>query len=142
LAIMVLGAAVALMGTAILPPGLPPELTQTIARIDPRAVQWGGLALAGLALLQLLIRWVATRSDRLMITDSELLWSHGLLNKEYTEIDLDSVRTVKVAQSLFQRLVGAGDVSVFTSGDLPELAIRGLPQPNRIRELVKGKPAG
>ncbi len=141
LALLVLGLATAVLGKQVLPPGLPLELSRALEGIDDRMVQIGGLAVFGIAFLRLLIWWVATRSDRLEVTGDELLWTHGLLNKEYTEIDLGSVRTVKVSQSLFQRLMGAGDVIVFTTGDLPELVIRGLPEPNRIRELVKGKTA-
>lgn len=141
LAALLFGVAVAILGKGILPGGLPLELARAVAQIDHRWVQIAGLAIIVLAFVQLLIWWLTTRSDRLTLTDAELVWTHGLLNKAYTEIDLSSVRTVRVNQSLFQRLVGAGDVAVFTSGDLPELSIRGLPQPERIRELVKGRPA-
>jgi uncharacterized membrane protein YdbT with pleckstrin-like domain len=140
LALLILGVAAALLGKQVLPGGLPLELARAVEGIDDRMVQVGGLAIFAIAFLRLLIWWVATRSDRLKVTGDELIWTHGLLNKEYTEIDLGSVRTVKVSQSLFQRLVGAGDVTVFTTGDLPELVVRGLPEPNRIRELVKVKP--
>jgi uncharacterized membrane protein YdbT with pleckstrin-like domain len=142
LALLVLGVAAALFGKQVLPGGLPLELTRALEGTDDRMVQVGGLAIFVIACLRLLIWWVATRSDRLKVTGDELLWTHGLFSKEYTEIDLGSVRTVKVSQSLFQRVMGAGDVSVFTTGDLPELVVRGLPEPNRIRELVKVKAVG
>lgn len=141
LALLFLGVAIAILGKQILPSGLSLEASRALEGVDNWMVQIGGLAVSAIAFLRLLIWWIATRSDRLKVTGNELLWTHGLLNKEYTEIDLGSVRTVKVSQSLFQRLMGAGDVIVFTTGDLPELEIRGLPEPNRIRELVKGKTA-
>jgi uncharacterized membrane protein YdbT with pleckstrin-like domain len=141
LALLALGAAVAVLGRQALPASLPPELTRALAQIDSGWVQMGGLAVFGLAVLRLLSWWLSTRSDWLRITDDEILWTHGLLNKQYTEVNLESVRTVRVTQSLFQRLVGAGDVTVFTTGDLPELAVRGLPEPDRIRELAKARSA-
>jgi len=73
---------------------------------------------------------------------SKVVWTHGLLSKEYTEINMSSIRTTRVTQSLFQRIMGAGDVTVYTSGDLPELMIRGLPDPGRIRDFVKGEEQG
>ena len=139
LALLLLGLALAILGKQALPEGLPLELARTLGQIEDRWVQIGGLAIFGLAVLRLSIWWIATRSDRLRITDDELLWTHGLLNKEYTEVSLDSVRTVRVTQSLFQRLVGAGDVAIFTTGDLPELVVQGLPEPDRIRELAKSR---
>jgi uncharacterized membrane protein YdbT with pleckstrin-like domain len=95
-----------------------------------------------LSALRLLSWWVYTRTDLLKVTDDEILWTHGLLNKKYTELGMGSVRTVQVSQSLLQRLLNAGDLRVFTTGDLPELVVRGLPEPNRIRELVKARGTG
>jgi uncharacterized membrane protein YdbT with pleckstrin-like domain len=98
----------------------------------------GGAVLAGVCFLVLLVWYVKTKVDRLTIRAGEVVWSHGLLNKQYTEINMSSIRTVRVSQSLLQRILGAGDIKVFTSGDLPEVVIRGLPNPNAIRDYVKG----
>ena len=133
LAIMLVGILVAVLGKGLLPVGL----TEQLGGMDERIVKVVGILLFGLSILQLFAWWLSTRSDRLAITEDEVLWTHGLLNKQYTEIGMGSVRTVRVKQSLFQRFMDAGDVSVFTSGDMPELVVRGLPEPNRIRDLVK-----
>ena len=55
---------------------------------------------------------------------------------------MGSIRTVRVHQSLFQRMVNAGDLVIYTTGDLPELSIKGLPRPNEIREHIKRQSAG
>ena len=136
--LMLLGILVALMGRAFLPAGV----SQLVAGIDARVVQVAGILLFALSALQLLVWWVSTRTDQLRITDDEILWTHGLVNKKYTELGMGSVRTVQVSQSLLQRLLDAGDIRVFTTGDLPELVVRGLPDPNRIRELVKARGTG
>lgn len=127
------GILVAVLGNAILPPPLSGQL-------DGKILQMIGIGLFALATLQLLTWWVSARADRLVITDDELIWTHGLLSKEYTEINMTSVRTVRVSQSLFQRIMNAGDVTIFTAGDDPELSIRGLPDPDEVRELVKANP--
>ncbi|MBK5966356.1 hypothetical protein CCR95_20275 [Thiocystis minor] len=110
-----------------------------VDQVDGKALQAIGIGVFAIATLQLLIWWVATRSDHLVITQDELLWTHGLLNKQYTEINMASVRTVRVSQSLLQRIMNAGDIKVFTAGDNPEMMVRGLPEPARIRELVKAQ---
>lgn len=137
LAILLLcgGILVAVLGTQ-----LPVHLIAP--QIDDRMVKMTGIAVFAAATLQLLIWWISTRSDRLIITEDELIWTHGLLNKQYTEISMTSVRTVRVSQSLFQRIMNAGDIQVFTAGDNPELMVRGLPDPARIRELVKAPAPG
>ena len=98
-----------------------------------------GIAMVAVAFVWLLIWYVATKMDHLAIRDDEIVWSHGLINKQYTEISFSSVRTTRVQQSLMQRIMNAGDIMIFTSGDQPELYVRGLPEPNRIRELIQDK---
>lgn len=96
-----------------------------------------GIALVVLGCVRLLSWWIATKADRLVIKADEIVWTHGLFNKQYTEINMGSVRTVRVSQSILQRVMDAGDVAIFTSGDLPELVVKGLPNPGAIRDYVK-----
>lgn len=100
-------------------------------------VRWLGYGALAIGLFNLLRWWLATLMDRLEIHEHELVWTHGLLSKEYTEINMASVRTVRIEQSLFQRIAGAGDLEIFTAGDAPELTIRGLPRPQEIRQHIK-----
>jgi uncharacterized membrane protein YdbT with pleckstrin-like domain len=93
-------------------------------------------------LLQLIAWWLSGRFDQLEISEREVIWTHGILNKEYTETNMNSIRTVRVRQSLFQRLMNAGDLVIYTTGDEPELTIKGLPRPGEIRELIKSRTAG
>ncbi len=137
LALMLLGILVAVAGVGLLPAGLSGQVG-----IDTRLVQGAGILVFALSTFQFLVWWVSTRTDSLKITDEEILWTHGLINKRYTEVGMGSVRTVQVSQSLLQRLLDAGDIRVFTTGDLPELVVRGLPDPSRIRELVKARGTG
>lgn len=110
---------------------------------QPRALsQYVGYGIAVIGAFNLLRWWLAGLVDRLEIHSNEILWTHGLLAKNYTEINMGSVRTVRVHQSLLQRLLGAGDLVIFTTGDEPELAVRGLPRPNEIREHIRQRAAG
>ncbi|MCP3881172.1 MAG: PH domain-containing protein, partial [Sulfitobacter sp.] len=60
-----------------------PELTGTIVSI-------AGMAIAALAFFRLLVWWVATKLDQLIIKEDEIVWTHGWLNKQYTEISMSS----------------------------------------------------
>lgn len=138
LAILLLlgGILVAVVGDQV----IPSQFKQQI-QIDGRMLQMIGIGVFAFATLQLLTWWVATLTDHLEITPDEILWTHGLLSKQYTEIQMSSVRTVRVTQTLFQRLMNAGDITLYTAGDTPELVVRGLPDPGQIRELIKAQPA-
>jgi len=127
LALIPLGIGLALMGGSLIPEAAP-------------VVGVVGLAVAALAFLTLLAWYVRTKTDHLVINEEEIVWTHGLLNKGYTEINMSSVRTTRINQTLMQRIMNAGDVEIYTSGDAPELVIKGLPNPGEIRALIKGQP--
>jgi uncharacterized membrane protein YdbT with pleckstrin-like domain len=127
-ALIPVGIAVALIGGHFVPEAAP------VAGV-------GGLIIAAFAFLTLLAWYVRSKTDRLVISDDEIVWTHGLLNKGYTEINMSSVRTTRISQTLMQRILNAGDIEIYTSGDAPELVIKGLPNPAEIRRLVRGQPA-
>ncbi|MEA3639580.1 MAG: PH domain-containing protein [Lamprobacter sp.] len=119
-----------------------PEPTQPVQLPEEFQIRWLGYGLLLIGCFQLLRWWLTTLMDQLEIYERELVWTHGLLSKEYTEINMTSVRTVRIEQSLFQRIVGAGNLQIFTAGDAPELTIRGLPRPQEIRQHIKRYSAG
>lgn len=104
--------------------------------LDSRLISLLGLAVAALAFMWLLVWYIRTKMDHLVIKEDEIVWTHGLLSRQYTEIAQTSIRTVRVQQSILQRLMGAGDVFIYTSGDMPEVLIRGLPEPEKLREYM------
>ncbi|MES9830954.1 MAG: PH domain-containing protein [Candidatus Thiodiazotropha sp. L084R] len=91
----------------------------------------------GVGLVILLAWHLQNKSSKLTINESEILYEKGLLSKERSEINISSVRTTKVKQSFFNRIFGVGAVEIYTAGDNPEIVVTGLPDPNRIRELIK-----
>ncbi len=60
-----------------------------------------------------------------------------LLSKEHTEIELSSIRTVKIDQSLLDRMLDVGTLRIYTAGDTPELEMKGLPEPAKLREVLR-----
>ena len=127
----------ALVGGVILAtPPVAGVLSASLALENPRIVSLAGLAVAALAFLWLLVWFVKTKMDHLVIKADEIVWTHGLLSKQYTEIAQTSIRTVRVQQSILQRLMGAGDVLIYTAGDMPEVLIRGLPEPEKLRQYT------
>lgn len=92
----------------------------------------------GIGILILLYWYLTMKADKLTIKDDEVIWTHGLLSKTYVEINMSSIRTTRVEQSLLQRMLNAGKLEIYTAGDEPELTVNGMPNPDKIRELIKG----
>lgn len=99
------------------------------------------IAAFGLGIIILLVWYLKTKALKLTVTEQDIVLEKGLLSKEHSEINIDSIRTIRVSQSFFNRLFGVGKIEIFTAGDNPEVVATGMPEPNRVRELVKHKTA-
>lgn len=85
------------------------------------------------------IWWLMCKGERLALSEREVLLERGLLAKQRTEIALTSIRSVRVTQTLGQRLFGVGNVEMFSAGDLAEIAIKSMPRPDRIRAIAAAR---
>lgn len=90
-----------------------------------------------IGILILLYWYLKCKSTRLEFSGNDLILERGLFSKDRTELNVDSIRTVNVYQSFFNRIFGVGRVSVYTAGDTPEIEVAGLPNPHDLRELIK-----
>lgn len=77
------------------------------------------------------------------VYDKRISLEKGILSKNYTDVLLNDVRTVKLRQGPFQRLCNIGDIMIATSGtDWYEIVANGLPDPIYIKKLIidRGRP--
>lgn len=96
----------------------------------------------GVGLLILLWWYLKNKSSKLSVTEHDILLEKGLLSKVRAEVSITRVRTVRISQTFFNRIFGVGKVEIYTAGDKPEIVASGLPEPNRIRELIKARQTG
>ncbi|WPE16350.1 PH domain-containing protein [Candidatus Thioglobus autotrophicus] len=97
----------------------------------------GLIAAFGIGIILLLIWYLQTKSTKLTITNKDILLEKGLLSKDRSEVSIKSIRTVKVKQSFFNRILGVGAIELYTAGDLPEIEVKGMPDPNKVRDIIK-----
>lgn len=93
-------------------------------------------------ILILLYWYLSCKATKLEFIGNDLVLVRGLLSEDRTELNVASIRTVNVYQSLFNRMFGVGRISIFTAGDAPEMEVSGIPRPHDLRELVKAHQAG
>lgn len=96
------------------------------------------LAVLAANILLWLFLFVLSKSHRLVITRNEVRYERGILAKDRTELGLQSVRSIRIDQTFFQRILGVATVEFFSAGDVAEIHAKGMPNPHRIRELVDG----
>ncbi len=97
------------------------------------------LLLSVVGILAIGIWWVMHKGERLALSEREVLLERGLLSKQRTEIALSSIRSVRITQTLSQRMFDVGHVELFSAGDVAEIAIKNMPRPGRIRALAAAR---
>jgi len=99
--------------------------------------------LVPLAIGVLILLWwyLKCKSTKLEFVGNDIVLEKGLLSKDRTELNAETVRTVNVYQSLFDRMFGVGRISIYTAGDVPEVEVSGIPRPHDFRDLIKQQQA-
>ncbi|MFT5660171.1 MAG: putative membrane protein YdbT with pleckstrin-like domain [Sulfurimonas sp.] len=69
--------------------------------------------------------------------NGDITYQKGIASREKIELQASEIRTVKVKQSLFARMMNAGNLEIYTTGDAPEVSISGISKPDEIRETLK-----
>ena len=95
------------------------------------------IAAFGIGLVILAVWYIKNRTTVLTITDDRVTLEKGIFAKTRTDIELRSIRTVRIDQSFVDRIFNCGTLNIFTAGDNPELIQKGLPDPARLREALR-----
>ncbi|HTM11325.1 MAG TPA: PH domain-containing protein, partial [Bryobacteraceae bacterium] len=78
---------------------------------------WGLLGLPALAALYLAVRHIRRRLVKLTILDDRLRYEAGLLSKTTRTMELAKVQDVRVDQTVGQRMLNIGHLSLETAGE-------------------------
>jgi uncharacterized membrane protein YdbT with pleckstrin-like domain len=78
-------------------------------------------------------RWVTTN---FVVTTDRLIYRHGVLAKHGIEIPLERVNTVFFRQSIFERMVGSGDLVIESAGEMGRQAFSNVRNPSAVQNEV------
>jgi uncharacterized membrane protein YdbT with pleckstrin-like domain len=79
------------------------------------------------------LRWVTTN---FVVTSDRLIYRHGVLSKHGIEIPLDRVNTVFFRQSVFERMVGAGDLVIESAGEMGRQRFSNVRKPSAVQNEI------
>jgi uncharacterized membrane protein YdbT with pleckstrin-like domain len=101
------------------------------------AVLTGVLAALGLAALL----WVGARYARwatttFVVTTDRLVLRSGMMAKRGKEIPLERLMDITVHQSVFQRIIRAGDVMLESGGERGQEVVPNLPRPFQVQNVI------
>jgi putative membrane protein len=79
---------------------------------------------------------IQRQTIKVTLTGDKLRYESGLLSKTTRNIQLSKVQDVRVDQSLGQRMMGVGDISIETSGESSRLEVDNIDQPQAIADEI------
>jgi uncharacterized membrane protein YdbT with pleckstrin-like domain len=78
-------------------------------------------------------RWLTTH---FVITNRRVIFRTGLLTKRGTEIPIDRVNTVYFHQSIWERVLGVGDLVIESGGETGQQRFTDIRQPDRVQRVL------
>ncbi len=114
------------------------------AERNPR--MWGLLVVPALLMFFVMIRHIRRRLTKLVILNDRLRYESGLFSKTTRTIELAKVQDVRVDQTLGQRMLKIGDLSLETAGGTSRIVMLSIDRPqeaaDHILELSKSRHSG
>lgn len=90
------------------------------------------------AVMGLLQAWARIKNTHYRVTNQRIVIQSGVLSRSLQEIDLRSVDDIEFQQTVTERLFGIGQVFVVSTDKVaPKLSLHGIPDPLKIRELIR-----
>jgi membrane protein YdbS with pleckstrin-like domain len=99
---------------------------------------WASLIVIVIALALMLIPVLQTKSIRYRITNYRIDYERGIFSKNIDTLELWHVEDIRFHQSLIDRIMGVGNISVISHDDtMPDLLMTSLPNPRSLFEQLK-----
>lgn len=101
-----------------------------------RALLTGLLVVVVASLLWALARYARWATTNFVLTTDRLVYRSGVLSKQGKEIPLERLNDISVHQSLFERLIGAGDLMVESGGERGQQLFADMPRPFVVQNAI------
>ncbi|MDI9369875.1 MAG: PH domain-containing protein [Synergistota bacterium] len=93
----------------------------------------------GVALIPVLYIALQRCSVEFIIKNDEVTFEKGIVSKQSVEIGMQQIRSIEVRQTVFQRMMGVGDLLVASSGTSAyEIIVPSIEEPKENRDLIQG----
>ena len=81
-------------------------------------------------------RYVSWISDNFVVTSERVIYRSGVVAKSGMEIPLDRINTVFFNQTLFERMLGAGDLGVESAGEGGQQKFESIRKPSLVQQEI------
>lgn len=94
------------------------------------------LAVLAAAVIFLLVRYVKWTTTNFVVTTERLIHREGVIAKHGIEIPLDRVQTIRFNQTIFERMIGAGDLLIESAGETGSNNFEDIRKPSVVQNVI------
>lgn len=117
-----------------------PVVSDAIAGENGEIIRFAFLAVAVVAFMFFVARWLRWSSTVYAATDERIIKQKGILNKTYVDIPVTMIANIDMAQSLGKRYMGYGTLIFSTQGlggRKADMVWDGVPSPMTVRRKLQ-----
>jgi uncharacterized membrane protein YdbT with pleckstrin-like domain len=100
---------------------------------------WVGGVMLGVFVLDIayvLAHYITWRATLLVITNDRVIYRTGVVTRRGREIPLNRIQDVSFSQSLFERMVGAGSLTVESAGEHGQEPFPDIAHPEKVQSTI------
>ncbi len=80
-----------------------------------------------------IVRWL---TSHFVVTSDRLIHRSGWLSKRSMEIPLEKISDVRFHQGVFERMIGAGDLTLESAGEFGQQTFSHIPDPEHVQKVI------
>lgn len=104
--------------------------------IGNRALQIvAGVLIVG-SVIWFIVRYIVWTTTNFVVTTDRLISRSGVLRREGVEIPLERVNTVFFSQSIFERVIGSGDLRIESAGEMGTSSFSDIRRPLDVQNEI------
>jgi uncharacterized membrane protein YdbT with pleckstrin-like domain len=101
-----------------------------------KVINWIVLVLIVVCALWLIKRYLWWATTNFVITSDRVIYRTGVVAKSGIEIPIERVNNVIFNQTVFERLLGAGDLMIESGGEAGQQRFKDIRHPERVQNLI------
>lgn len=121
--------AVALLGSVVL-------LVVAEAKTDSDVLRYVTAGLTLVSLLWFVARYTKWMTTNFAVTSKRVIFRQGVIAKKGVEIPLDRVNTIFFNQGIFERMIGAGDLTIESAGTSGHEKFTDIRRPSKVQNEI------
>lgn len=101
-----------------------------------RFITWVAIFAILASAVWLFIQYLRWSTTNFVITSDRIIFREGIVAKKGIEIPLERVNNIHFEQSVFERLLGAGDLLIESGGEAGQQRFTDIRRPERVQNLI------